>query len=183
MLAVLWTSGGRISAYTVGEMPRTIKSSDYVCPVCKGRGRVPGRLPGRKQLCDECHGTGRIAPIRREVLVKKLKERASLALNASEPLVEFPLEVIQSTYGGDDPRQVAGVELARSVSGAWECCFVDLCSRDCSLSRHPAYPASRVARDPAALAQGHLWHPADDQRRCAKMVSFLRDGRSAGTGL
>jgi DnaJ-class molecular chaperone len=64
-----------MSALYFKEMPRTIKSSDYVCPVCEGRGRVPGRLPGRERLCDECHGTGRIAPIRREVLIKKLKER------------------------------------------------------------------------------------------------------------
>jgi len=53
----------------------TSKSVDYVCPVCQGRGRVPGRLPGRQRLCEECHGTGRIMPIRREALLKKLKER------------------------------------------------------------------------------------------------------------
>jgi len=58
-------------------MARTLKSSDYVCPVCQGRGRVPGRLPGRQRLCEECHGTGRITPIQREQLLKKLaKERA-----------------------------------------------------------------------------------------------------------
>jgi len=57
-------------------MARTLKSSDYVCPVCQG-GRVPGRLPGRQRLCEECHGTGRITPIQREQLLKKLaKERA-----------------------------------------------------------------------------------------------------------
>lgn len=59
------------------EMPRTIKSSDYVCPVCEGRGRMPGRLPGRERLCKECHGTDRITPIRREALLKKMaKEQA-----------------------------------------------------------------------------------------------------------
>jgi hypothetical protein len=40
-------------------MPASIKSTDYRCPVCEGRGRVPGRLPGRTGLCPECHGTGR----------------------------------------------------------------------------------------------------------------------------
>ena len=33
------------------EMPGAVKSTDYDCPVC--RGRVPGRLPGRQKLCPD----------------------------------------------------------------------------------------------------------------------------------
>src|SRR5262245_10029434 len=55
-------------------MPGSVKPSDYVCPVCQGRGRVPGgRLPGRTRLCPECHGMGRTSPIRREQLLKRTK--------------------------------------------------------------------------------------------------------------
>src|SRR5262245_44275228 len=57
-------------------MPGRVKPSDYVCPVCEGRGRVPGgRLPGRTRLCPECHGTGRTSPIRRAQLLKRVKRR------------------------------------------------------------------------------------------------------------
>jgi DnaJ-class molecular chaperone len=52
------------------------KKTDYECPICSGRGRVPGRLPGRTRLCPECHGTGRTTPIRREALLKRMKTRA-----------------------------------------------------------------------------------------------------------
>jgi len=63
--------------YISGGMVANAKKTDYECPICSGRGRVPGRLPGRERLCDECHGTGRITPIRREQLLKKMaKERA-----------------------------------------------------------------------------------------------------------
>jgi DnaJ-class molecular chaperone len=56
-------------------MVTNAKRTDYECPICKGRGRVPGRLPGRTRLCHECHGTGRVTPIRREALLKRLKQR------------------------------------------------------------------------------------------------------------
>jgi len=58
-------------------MPGSVKPSDYVCPVCEGRGRVPGRLPGRTRLCPECNGTGRVTPIRREQLLKNLRKPPS----------------------------------------------------------------------------------------------------------
>ena len=56
-------------------MSGSVKPSDYECPVCQGRGRVPGRLPGRTKLCDACHGTGRVTPIERDALLKKVKRR------------------------------------------------------------------------------------------------------------
>jgi DnaJ-class molecular chaperone len=59
----------------VSGMVTNAKRTHYECPICKGRGRVPGRLPGRTRLCPECHGTGRVTPIRREALLKRLKER------------------------------------------------------------------------------------------------------------
>ena len=55
----------------VSKMTATLKTTDYLCPVCQGRGRVPGR----QRLCEECHGTGRITPIRREQLLKRVKKR------------------------------------------------------------------------------------------------------------
>jgi len=56
-------------------MVANAKKTDYECPVCQGRGRVPDRLPGRQRLCEECHGTGRVTPIRREALLKRAKRR------------------------------------------------------------------------------------------------------------
>jgi DnaJ-class molecular chaperone len=58
------------------DMVANAKKTDYECPICSGRGRVPGRLPGRTRLCPECHGTGRTTPIRREALLKRMKIRA-----------------------------------------------------------------------------------------------------------
>jgi DnaJ-class molecular chaperone len=57
-------------------MVANAKKTDYECPICSGRGRVPGRLPGRTRLCPECHATGRTTPIRREALLKRMKTRA-----------------------------------------------------------------------------------------------------------
>jgi DnaJ-class molecular chaperone len=57
-------------------MVANAKKTDYECPICSGRGRVPGRLPGRTRLCPECHGTGRTTPIRREALLKRMKTQA-----------------------------------------------------------------------------------------------------------
>ena len=57
------------------SMVANAKKTDYECPICQRRGRVPSRLPGRQRLCEECHGTGRVTPIRRETLLKKAKQR------------------------------------------------------------------------------------------------------------
>src|SRR5262245_19024013 len=46
-------------------MPGSVKPSDYERPVCQGRSRVPGWLPGRTKLCDACHGTGHADRARR----------------------------------------------------------------------------------------------------------------------
>ena len=53
-------------------MSASPKTADYKCPVCQGRGRVPGRLPGRQRLCEECprHGQGHAHPTR-DVAQKK----------------------------------------------------------------------------------------------------------------
>jgi hypothetical protein len=68
----------RVQFLPIFQMTEIPKTTDYQCPVCHGRGRVPGRLPGRRRLCDECHGTGRVTPIRRQQLLAKhnAKERA-----------------------------------------------------------------------------------------------------------
>jgi len=55
-------------------MVANAEKTDYECPNGQGRGRVPGRLPWRQRLCDECQGTGRVTPIRREALLKKAKQ-------------------------------------------------------------------------------------------------------------
>jgi hypothetical protein len=40
-------------------------------------GRVESRLPGRKRVCPECGGTGKVSTLQREALLKKMKsERA-----------------------------------------------------------------------------------------------------------
>jgi DnaJ-class molecular chaperone len=74
MLTTSTLPAGEIRSIFWG-MPVSVKPTDYECPVCQGRDRVPGRLPGRTQLCPECHGTGRVTPIRREALLKKAKQR------------------------------------------------------------------------------------------------------------
>src|SRR5262245_29384951 len=43
------------------------------CPVCRATGRVESRLPARKRVCLECGGRGRVTPIRREQLIKRMK--------------------------------------------------------------------------------------------------------------
>ena len=50
------------------------------CRVCEGGGRVPSRLPGRTRLCPECHGTGRVTPIKRDLLLMKKGRAKNLRL-------------------------------------------------------------------------------------------------------
>ena len=55
----------------VGKVHTTHSLHD--CPVCKATGKVESRLPGRKRVCPECGGRGRVTPIRREQLIKRMK--------------------------------------------------------------------------------------------------------------
>src|SRR5262245_11152856 len=46
------------------------------CPTCKATGRVESRLPFRQKVCPQCGGTGHVSLMRREQLLKRVKERA-----------------------------------------------------------------------------------------------------------
>jgi DnaJ-class molecular chaperone len=52
-------------------MPIDGKIINTDCPVCKATGRIDSRLPFRKKDCGECGGTGKIAALRRKVLIRK----------------------------------------------------------------------------------------------------------------
>jgi hypothetical protein len=47
------------------------------CPKCKATDKVDSRLPLRKQACSECGGRGRVTPLRREQLLKRVKLQGS----------------------------------------------------------------------------------------------------------
>jgi hypothetical protein len=54
-----------------------IRKSIAGLPCVQATGRVESRLPGRKRICPECGGTGKVSTLRREALLKKMKsERA-----------------------------------------------------------------------------------------------------------
>jgi hypothetical protein len=40
-----WTSRRGTFALYFQKMPVCVKPTDYECPICRGRARVPGRLP------------------------------------------------------------------------------------------------------------------------------------------
>jgi len=45
------------------------------CPTCRATGRVDSRLPFRQKVCVDCGGKARIAPAKREQILKRLKQR------------------------------------------------------------------------------------------------------------
>jgi DnaJ-class molecular chaperone len=56
-------------------MPDKVHNDFLACPACDGKGTVESRLPFRTKPCHQCAGRGVVTPIRREQLLKRVKER------------------------------------------------------------------------------------------------------------
>ena len=77
------------------------------CPSVGRRARFESRLPARKRVCPECGGRGRVTPIRREQLLKRMKvEERALVPRPFPPAVARQQEIKDaddshpSHYGG-----------------------------------------------------------------------------------
>src|SRR5262245_24600938 len=80
----------------------------------EARDRIPGRLPGRIRLCPECHGTGRVTSIRRELLLKKVKGWARTNLSVARPA--RPRKNAGTHTAHVDPPRDYAVRVLRMVS-------------------------------------------------------------------